>query len=136
MTLLAVCQGRAIHGLKKHFGVAFRKETNQISTVLVLFNVTFFIRVIFEGYLGYLNSISIPKQNKRPPCQYPLSIEILVNSFMSYLFPIGLICYLHYRNTRPATRDRDRVFSTHSSQLFEEIETGGEREEFPLLSAN
>ena len=30
MIVLSICQGRAIHGLKKHFGVAFRKETNQI----------------------------------------------------------------------------------------------------------
>ena len=38
--VLSICQGRAIHGLKKHFGVVFRKETTQISRVLITFTIT------------------------------------------------------------------------------------------------
>ena len=53
--VLSVCQGRAIHGLKKHFGVAFRKETTQISRVLITFTITFFIRAVYEGVLSFRN---------------------------------------------------------------------------------
>ena len=68
MIMLSICQGRAVYGLKKHFGVAFKKETNQISAVLVAFNVTFFIRAVYEGYLGYINQYSIPKGHEHYPC--------------------------------------------------------------------
>ena len=84
IVMLSICQGRAIHGLKKHFGVAFRKETNQISTVLVAFTVTFFIRAVYEGYLTYINEFSIPTGSEHYPCQFPLSIEILVGAIVSY----------------------------------------------------
>ena len=94
--LLSIIQGRTIHFLKKQFGTAFQKETNQISRVLVTFTVTFFIRAILEFSLGYYNTFSTDKF----PSQFLFSLELMLNGLVSYMVPIGLIFFLHHRNSR------------------------------------
>ena len=101
--LLTIIQGRTIFFLKRQFGEVFRKETTQISRVLVTFTGTFFIRAVYEGILGYYNVFSAD----RFPSQFILSLELMLNGLVSYQTPIGLIFLLHHRNSRGKTAGRN-----------------------------
>ena len=110
--LLTIIQYRMIHFLKKQFGEVFQKETKQISRVLVTFTVTFFIRAIFEGALGYYNIFS----TDRFPGQFLFSLELMLNSLVSYQLPIGLIFFLHYRNSRSNSKQVDLTGSIYMTE--------------------
>ena len=110
--LLSVIQGRTIYYLKKQFGSTFQKETTQISRVLVTFTVTFFIRAIYEACLGYKNLFDL----KSIPSQFRLSMEVLINGFVSYQLPIGLIIYLHQRNSKSNLSNADRAASIYLTE--------------------
>ena len=110
--LLTIIQCRTIHFLKMQFGEAFQKETIQISRVLVTFTVTFFIRAIFEGALGYYNIFSAD----RFPGQFLFSLELMLNSLVSYQLPIGLIFFLHHRNSRSNGKQVDLTGSVYMTE--------------------
>ena len=68
--------------------------------VLITFVVTFIIRIMYEAF-GYYQ---FTKQRAEDSfmCEFTSTMEIIVGCIVYFSFPIGLLCFLHYRNAQPA----------------------------------
>ena len=94
--VLCISSALAIRQLKWFFGTRFKREINQITIVLITFVVTFLVRIVYEavGYFEYTKSIT----NGDFPCEFVSCMEVICGCMLYFSFPIGLFCYLHYRN--------------------------------------
>ena len=104
--------------------------------VLVTFVITFMIRIIYEafGYYAYTRQ----RAKGEYACEFTSAMEIICGCIIYFTFPIGLLCYLHYKNAKPvkvmmnedgtdelaahstdiASRDKsDEHFSTNASEI-------------------
>ena len=71
----------------------------------MIFAMTFVIRAIYEAILYYRSIFII----NRIPGEFELSLETMINGLVTYQLPIGLIVYLHERNTRSIGKNGKRL---------------------------
>ena len=111
--ILCISSAWAIKQLRWFFGGRFKREIQQITIVLVTFVVTFLVRIAYEaiGYLEYTKSIA----SGHYPCEFAASMEVICGCLLYFSFPIGLFCYLHYRNAQPSKHPVEVTQENNSS---------------------